>query len=143
MIVHEHTLTARVDPSVVWDRWTQVEHWPVDDPFIVRAKLNGPIAKGAIGWVKAAKGPRTVFRFAEVDRMARRFVVQSALFLATITEEHEMTRVEETEDPHDWQITQRLIFTGLLARAWNRYIGKDMAAQLPATLDRVVGAASL
>lgn len=142
MIVHEHTLTARVDPNVVWDRWTQVEHWPVDDPFIVRAKLNGPIAKGAIGWIKAAKGPRTSFRFDETDRMAGRFVVRAALFLGTITKEHEMTRVDDS-DPHQWRMTVRVTIAGLLARPWRRYLGKDLAQALPVALQRVVGAASL
>ena len=44
MIVHEHTLTARVDPSVVWDRWTQVEHWPI----LLGLAISGVLGQYAI-----------------------------------------------------------------------------------------------
>ena len=40
MGVHSHSVTAAVDPAVVWERWTEVENWPVDDPDIVKVSIR-------------------------------------------------------------------------------------------------------
>ncbi|WP_232547220.1 hypothetical protein [Propioniciclava soli] len=151
MIVHEHSAEAAVDPAVVWDRWTQVEHWPVDDPQVERATLNGPIAVGAVGQVKLAGGPRATFRFAQVDRMGGRFAIECKLLLCTLRLEHELDRpdpdapdVEGQDAPSQLcRITHRVVLTGPLARLWNRVIGAAMGRGLPTVVANVVAVAAI
>lgn len=147
MIVHEHTVEAEVDPAVVWERWTQVDHWPVDDPAVQSATLNGPIAQGAVGWVKLASGPRSSFRIAEVDRVRGRFTVESKLPLCTLRLEHEMERPDADPaaevDAHDGRrrVTHRVVLTGPLARVWNKLVGESLGRSLPVAMGNILAIA--
>lgn len=156
MGVHEHTLTAEVDPSVVWERWTNPELWATDDPGVTKAKLNGPLAKGALGWVQPTKGPRTAFRIVEVNRQKLRFATERKLLLATLRLEHEMTRPpadadasgDEAEsdavvDPNAWQITHRITISGPLTPLWERLVGRGMRADLPFVIANVAAVAAV
>lgn len=98
MGVHAQSATATVDPSIVWERWTEPEYWPQDDPSILRAKRNGPLAKGAVGVLRWKKGGRSTYRIVEVDRSALRFVTETKLPLATVTYERELARPEVVSD---------------------------------------------
>lgn len=91
VIVHEYALTAAVDPQVVWDRWTRIDAWPVDSPNVVRAQLNGPVAVGAVGWVKPRRGPKVSFRIVDANRMAGHFELLTRLLLGTMDVEREMS----------------------------------------------------
>ena len=152
MGVHAQSVTATVDPSLVWERWTEPEFWPQDDASILRAKRNGPLAKGAVGVVRWKKGGRSTYRIVEVDRSALRFVTETKLPLATATCARELTRPEvegsDAEgavdvDPDARVLTHRLTIKGPLAKVWDRFIGRPMAAELPKVLDNIIAAASV
>ena len=152
MGVHAQSVTATVDPSIVWERWTEPEYWPQDDPSILRAKRNGPLAKGAVGVLRWKKGGRSTYRIVEVDRSALRFVTEIKLPLATATCARELTRPEvegsDAEgavdvDPDARVLTHRITIKGPLAKVWDRFIGRPMAAELPKVLDNIIAAASV
>lgn len=152
MGVHAQSATATVDPSIVWERWTEPEYWPQDDPSILRAKRNGPLAKGAVGVLRWKKGGRSTYRIVEVDRSALRFVTETKLPLATATCSRELTRPEvegsDAEgavavDPDARVLTHRITIKGPLAKVWDRFIGRPMAAELPKVLDNIIAAASV
>lgn len=144
MIAYEHSLTAAVDHARVWDRWTLVENWPVDNPDIVRAKLNGPIAQGAGGWVKMRRVPRSSFQLTQVDRMGGRFHLTVRILLGTITIAHELNRADEDADGvRPWVLTNRLTFAGPLAPFWGRLVGPSLSASMERALAKVAGAAAL
>ncbi|MBB1496125.1 hypothetical protein J4N02_01895 [Propioniciclava sp. MC1595] len=152
MGVHAQSATATVDPSIVWERWTEPEYWPQDDPSILRAKRNGPLAKGAVGVLRWKKGGRSTYRIVEVDRSALRFVTETKLPLATATYARELTRPEvegsDAEgavdvDPDARVLTHRLTIKGPLAKVWDRFVGRPMAAELPGVLDSIIAAASV
>lgn len=152
MGVHSHTVVADVDPTAVWDRWTNVEEWPVDDPGLGKARLNGPLAKGALGWVRRAGERRKhTFRIVEIDRMKLRFVVESKVLLATVRYVRTMERPHPAAessgsdvlpDPDAWALTHRIIIKGPLARLWDRLVGRRLADELPTVVDNVVAAAT-
>lgn len=148
MGVHSHSVTAAVDPRVVWDRWTDVEHWPVDDPDCEKAQLNGPLAKGALGWTKPRGGRRVSFRIAEVDRRALRFALESKLPLGVLLFDHTLERPEVTDpagedDPDVWVLTHTVTITGPLAKVWDRLIGRRIAQGLPVVMGNIVRAAAV
>ena len=152
MGVHSHTVVAEVEPSVVWERWTNVEAWPADDPGVAKARLNGPLALGALGWVRLSGGRRKhTFRIVEVDRMKMRFVVESRVALATVRHVRTLERLDpvaasgadDAPDPNTWALTHRLIIKGPLAGLWDRLIGRRFADELPTVMERVAAAAAL
>ena len=49
MIVHTYALTAPVSPSAVWRHWVDVDQWTDHFSGLASARLNGPVAIGAVG----------------------------------------------------------------------------------------------
>lgn len=153
MGVHSHTVEAEVDPSIVWERWTNVDLWPADDPSLEKAQLNGPRAKGALGWVKPKGGRQITFRIAEIDRKKLRFRTESKLLLATMCLEHAMDRPMDDEpdalqprlpaDPNAWVITHRVVIRGPFAALWDRLVGRAIADGLPTVVGNIVAASAV
>ncbi|MFV0407419.1 MAG: hypothetical protein ACK5LN_11485 [Propioniciclava sp.] len=135
-------MTAVVDPQVVWERWTNIEKWPADTPTIVRAQLNGPVAQGAVGWMKPRRGPRASFRIVEVNRMAGHFEIEAKLLLGRITIERFLNRSESGPDGA-WMLTHRVVFSGPMARIWNRVIGRNLTRIVPEVLARIAAIAAI
>ena len=157
MGVHAHSVTAAVDPTIVWQRWTDTDTWPLDDPACEKDQLNGPLAKGALGWTKPRRSRRKVsFRLVEVDRQKMRFALEARLPLGTLTFDHCLDRPQPEPTP-DGQVgedlaeldpdlrvlTHRVIIKGPLAKLWDRLVGRPIAAGLPTVLNNVVDAAAL
>lgn len=144
MIVHEYSMSAAVDPQVVWDRWTRIDSWPVDSPSIVRAQLNGPIAQGAVGWVKPRRGPRFSFHIVDADRMAGHFLIEAKPFLGAIDIERRLERAEVDEEGRQcWTLTHKVTFRGLLARFWNKTVGRALPRTLPGVVENVAAIAAI
>lgn len=140
MGVHEHTVRASVDPKVVWERWTNTDLWPSDDPAVAKAKLNGPVAKGALGMVRW-NGRKATFRIVEVDRQKMRFGIEAKALLATLRVDHLLDQVEGEGELREF--THRLTITGPLARLWDRLVGRRIADGMPTVMGNIVGVASL
>lgn len=43
-----HTETAQASPEAIWQRWTDVVHWPEQDVSLVSAEISGPFAVGSV-----------------------------------------------------------------------------------------------
>lgn len=152
MGVHSRSITAAVDPKEVWRRWTDVENWPAGDPRVIKARLNGPLTKGAIGWIQPKYGLKTPFKLVEVDRQKMRFTLETKLPLAVLDLAHSLDRPEHRENEHEplavldpdaWVLTHTLTITGPLARLWDRILGRSFAKGLPTVLDTIVRAAAV
>lgn len=141
MGVHEHSMTAAVDPAVVWERWTDPEHWASDNPWIARAKLNGPVAKGATGLVRLTSKRRWPFTITEADRQKMRFVTESKLPLATMRLEYTLDRHDE--HPDERVLTHRVVLTGPLAKLYDRIFGRRLAEVVEAQVSNIAAAAGV
>lgn len=151
MGVHAHSVTAAVDPAVVWERWTDPEHWASDNPWIVRARLNGPVAKGATGLVRLSSRGRWPFKITEADRAKMRFTTESKLPLAVMELEYTLERPELDADadpsldvdPDARLLTHRVVLRGPLAKLWDRLLGKRIAELLPIVVGNIASAAGV
>lgn len=159
MGVFTHSVTAAVDPTVVWEHWTDVEHWVVDDPAITRARLNGPVAKGATGVVRR-NGRRVSFRLALVDRQKVRFALESRFPMMVLRLDYALERPEERldegadgaevgadadreVDPALRVLTHTVTTRGPLAKVWDRLLIKKFAADQPAVMANIIAAAAV
>lgn len=156
MSVRSHSVTASVDPAVVWDHFTNAEHWALDNPYVAKAQLNGPVAKGAGGIVSPVGGRRQGFRVVDVEQN-RRFTIRFALLLAYLTVEFTLTRPDHAANEPDadgdaedaaadsdtWVLTQSLSFRGPGARLWNRLRGRAIADSFPVALKAIADAAAV
>lgn len=157
MGVFTHSVTAAVDPTVVWEHWTDVEHWVVDDPAITRARLNGPVAKGATGVVRR-NGRRVSFRLALVDRQKLRFALESRFPMMVLRLDYALERPEEGVDGAEVEVggeadrevdpalrvlSHTVTTRGPLAKVWDRLLIKKFAADQPAVMANIVAAATV
>jgi len=89
MWLFEHSVEAPVSRERVWALWTDVESWPSWNPGVVRAELDGPLAEGTTGSVRASGGPASKLRVLGVDP-ERRFVTEASERLMRLRFEHEL-----------------------------------------------------
>lgn len=157
MSKRSHSVTAAVDHRVVWEHWTNTDHWPADNPLVAKAQINGPLAKGAVGIVYPEGGRRQGFRIVEADQQNHRFTIRFRLLLAFLTVEFRLDRPEpsdadapdadapdaEAPSPHTWVLTHALLFKGPAARLWDRLRGGAIAESFPGAMAAIVDAAAV
>ena len=155
MIVHTYALTAPVSPSAVWRHWVDVDQWTDHFPGLASARLNGPVAIGAVGLIKPDRGPRWSFRISAVDRVKKRFAIERKVLFGVVRLEFALERPEEAEEAEDaaafdpplpaspdaWSMVYTVTITGPLAVVYDRFAGRPIAKQSP-DLSTSVAAAS-
>lgn len=137
-MVREYSRVDAVDPVVVWEHWTEPEHWPHDDPDIAAARINGPLAVGCLGWIRPVTGPRQTFKIVLVDVRGRRFQLRVRLPGARLRLERELTH----GDNGLATVTHRVRLTGPLAPVWDAVLGRRLAAGMETAVGNIVAAAS-
>ncbi len=151
MIAHVFALTAPVEPSTVWRHWVDIDHWPNHFPGLKSARLNGPVAVGAVGLIKPDKGAKWSFRIAEVDRGKKRFAIERKLLFTTLRIGFALDRPEDVEDadspepplpaaPDTWTMTYSVDVKGALAAIYDRTVARSIVKRLPALARSVVAA---
>lgn len=136
--MREYTRIADLDPLVVWERWTDPDVWPDDDPTLASARLHGPLAVGCLGWIRPKKGVRQPMRITLVDLQGKRFAFESTFVGAVMLFEHEL----DATDDGQWALTHRITFTGPLARVWDRYVGRAIGDNFPVVIGNLITAAT-
>lgn len=150
MIVHRYSLTAPVEPTAVWRHWVDVDHWPEYFPGLKTARLNGPVAVGAMGLVKPKRGGRWSFQIAEVDRSKKRFAIERKLLFATLRFSFALDRPEEDDaagatkpaNPDLWTATYTIQVKGALAKVHDRANARLIAEQFERLARRVAEASA-
>lgn len=132
--MREYTQVADVDPKVVWERWTNPDLWPEDDPTLANARFHGPLAVGSLGWIRPKKGVRQPMKLTVVDMQGRRFAFESAFVGAVMLFEHEL----DAEPDGRSSLTHRITFRGPLAKVWNRYVGRAIGDNFPTVVGNII-----
>lgn len=131
-----HTVTSTASPHAIWARLADVPNWPDWDHGVDWVRLDGPLAPGTKGTLKPDGGPRTPFTVTEVDP-GRRMTDVSRLPLARLTFEHTIAPTPQGGAT----LTHHVTITGPLKALFARLIGRDIAADLPETMGRLVALA--
>ena len=129
----EHSVQARASRERVWALCTDVSGWPKWNPGVARAELNGPLAEGATGTVRAFGGPASTLKVLAIEP-DRRFVTEASERLMRLSFEYELADAEGGQ----LRITQRVRMTGLATPLMRRTVGARLERSIPAALAALV-----
>ena len=129
----EHSVRAAAPRDRVWALWTDVSGWPTWNSGVARAELDGPVAEGATGTVRAAGGPASALKVLAIEP-EQRFVTEASERLMRLRFEHELVELGDGE----LLITHRVRMTGLATPLMRRTVGARLERSIPAALAGLV-----
>jgi uncharacterized protein YndB with AHSA1/START domain len=129
----EHSVEAPASRERVWALWTDISAWPSWNPGVARAELDGPLAEGATGTVRAAGGPTSTLKVLEVEP-DRSFVTEASERFMRLRFEHELADAEDGQ----LRLTQRVRMTGLATPLMRRTVGARLERSIPEALAALV-----
>ena len=128
----EHSARTDAPRERVWALWTDIAGWPSWNPGVVRAELDGPLAEGATGTVRAAGGPASKLRVLSVEP-ERRLVTEASERLMRLRFEHELADAGDGE----LLITHRVRMSGLATPLMRRTVGTRLAQSIPTAVAKL------
>jgi uncharacterized protein YndB with AHSA1/START domain len=129
----EHSVEAAVSRERVWALWTDVPGWPRWNPGVARAELDGPVAEGTTGTVRAAGGPASALRIVALEP-ERRFVTEASERFMRLRFEYELA--DAGGGP--LRITQRVRMSGLATPLMRRTVGPRLERSIPQAVANLV-----
>jgi Polyketide cyclase / dehydrase and lipid transport len=130
----ESSLKADLEPARVWrDAYAEVDAWPKWNAEIRRARLDRPLALGAVARIVFRTGLRLRFEVVEYDE-GRLFTDESRLPGARMGHRH----LVEPAAGGGCRLTNTIYIEGPLAFFWRRVLGPAAARSLPAAQNAIV-----
>jgi uncharacterized protein YndB with AHSA1/START domain len=129
----EHSVEVHAPRERVWALWTDIAGWPSWNPGVARAELDGPLAEGATGTVRAAGGPTSTLKVLAVEP-DRSFVTEASERFMRLRFEHEVADAEDGQ----LRLTQRVRMTGLATPLMRRTVGARLERSIPEALAALV-----
>ncbi len=124
----ERSITILAEPAEVFSAYTKVADWPIWDPEMDSASIDGEFIMGARGKIKPKGAPESKIELVEVTK-DKSFTVECGLPLCKIHFEHILEKNGESTD-----LQNIVVFTGFLAPLFGRLIGKNIDKTLPDSL---------
>ena len=122
---------AQTTPEMVWDIWTDVEHWNQWDSGVQWCKMDGAFQTGTTGKLKPKEGPVSSLKLIEIVPF-KKFVDQANLPLTKLLFIHELTLIRDK-----LKITHTIRMTGPLSFLFSRLIGAKLAKDLPRSVQNL------
>lgn len=122
------SIAVDASSSAVFAVLSAVKQWPEWDPEVVSVDFSGKFAVGESGMLKPEGAPKTRIKIVEVTPN-KSCTVQSSMPLCKLSFVHELS-----EQDGKTIVVNDVIFDGLLAPLWFKFIGGDIAKGLPKTL---------
>lgn len=124
----EETITINAPKEAVFAAYANVSGWPDWDPDVISAQLDGPFEAGISGKLKPKQGPESKITLINVNP-DKSFTVECRLPLCRMHFEHELNPQGDSTE-----VTNKILFSGLLAPIFGRIIGKEIKDTLPGSL---------
>lgn len=112
----------------VFSVYKNVADWPSWDHDVLTSQLNGEFEVGTKGELKPKEGPKTKMELIEVTPN-QSFTVECKLPLCKMHFVHELK-----PDGQSTEVTNKIIFSGLLTPVFGRIIGREIQKTLPSSL---------
>ncbi|MFN0024029.1 MAG: SRPBCC family protein [Parvularculaceae bacterium] len=124
----QHERQTSAPPDAIWALWTDASTWKDWDKGLKSARLEGPMAAGAIGEIAPLSGPTAQFRVTDYIE-GQSYSFETSLPLARLTVRRSFVSLSPTVFRHD------VSFSGALGGFWSDRLGPQFRAALPATMD--------
>ena len=124
----EEQIIIDVPAEAVFAVYEDVANWPAWDSDTLSSQLDGPFEPGSTGKLKPKQGPETKIQITEVTKN-HSFTVECKLPLCKMHFVHEMVPTDQSTE-----VTNKIIFSGLLSPVFSRLIGNEIKDTLPSSL---------
>jgi len=131
---NQASVKVQASPEKVFSIYRKVSEWPLWDPELLEAGLEGPFAAGSTGVLRPKRGPAVRFRLVQVSAPYA-FVSESALPFCAMRVEH---YIEECEG--GCEIVHRVTFSGPLGFLFRRILGPSVVRGFAPALAGLKGA---
>lgn len=122
-------ITIQAPAEKVFAIYQNVADWPSWDSDVLSSQLNGAFEVGTKGELKPKDGPKAKIQLTEVTPN-KSFTVECGLPLCKMHFVHELS-----PSGQGTEVTNKILFTGLLAPVFGRLIGKDLKKTIPKSLE--------
>ena len=121
-------IIIQVSPSVVFEKYKNVESWKNWDFDVKESKLFGEFKTGSFGVLVPVKGPKAKIKLTEVT-LNKSFTSQTKLPLCIMEFYHQLEDLGEST-----KVIHSVSFSGLTSSIFGRLIGGPIKKSFPKTL---------
>lgn len=125
----EHSIYIDKSPAEIYLAYANVSEWAIWDSETESASLAGEFAVGTTGKIKPKGAPESKMKLTEVTQNES-FTVECNLPLCKMHFVHLLKKLD-----NNTEVTNQLIFTGLLAPIFGRLLGNSINKSIPGSLN--------
>lgn len=121
-------IIIQASPSIVFEKYKNVESWKNWDSDVKESKLLGEFKKGSFGMLVPTKGPKAKIKLTEVT-LNKSFTSQTKLPLCIMEFIHQLENLGKST-----KVVHSVSFSGVTSFIFSRLIGNPIKNSLPKTL---------
>jgi hypothetical protein len=134
----EYTVDTSARQEVLWKLLADAAGWPLWNPGLSSAHLDGPLRNGATGQTIQASGQKGNFTVRDLEAGAY-FVNEAKVPGAVLRFQHRI----ESLDPGRNRVTLGATIEGPLASVWGHLFGRQIAVYMPDAVRQLVARAEV
>jgi hypothetical protein len=131
---HSVDTTARQD--ALWMVLADADGWPLWNPGLSSAHLNGPLQNGTTGRTTQSSGRKGHFTVTELE-VGAYFVNEAKIPGAILRFQHRIEAIDDTRS----RVTLGATIDGPMASVWGLLIGREIAGYLPTAVRQLAARA--
>jgi uncharacterized protein YndB with AHSA1/START domain len=132
----EHSLDTSARPDDVWRLLADADGWPLWNPGLSTAHLDGPLQNGTTGRTKQSSGQEGNFVVTELQ-VGTYFVNEARIPGAVLRFQHRIEAVDKARS----RVTLGATIDGPMAPVWGLIIGRQIAGYLPKAVGQLAARA--
>ena len=122
----EHSVDTTARQDTLWSLLADADGWPLWNPGLSSAQLDGPLQNGTTGRATQSSGHKGHFTVTEFQEGAY-FVNEAKVPGAVLRFQHRIETVDEARS----RVTLGATIDGPMAPVWRLVIGRQIAGYLP------------
>jgi Polyketide cyclase / dehydrase and lipid transport len=132
----EHSVDTTARQDALWRLLADADGWPLWNPGLSSAHLDGPLQRGTTGRTTQSSGHKGHFTVTEL-RVGAYFVNEAKVPGAVLRFQH---RIEEVDEARS-RVTLGATIDGPMAPVWGLLIGREIAGYLPTAVHQLAARA--